>query len=280
MHQTLTEPGASVPHETHEPEAVWIRGLCKSYGETMALDGVNLTIRRGEVFGLLGPNGAGKTTLVEILEGHRTRDGGDISVLGFDPQERSQDFRDRIGVVLQEGGHIPTMTVIEAVRLFSAAYPRPLDALRVLELAGLADKAGARIGTLSGGQRRRLDFAVGIGGDPDVIFLDEPLWTPSSPTMRSTHRPSTVPSPSSSRPSSTKNAVTALRSSTTMPTLSIRRTVISPRVDSSLAPPGARVLRSAQPLAGQSRSYSSWRRIQTCHSSPSFRPFGARSRIP
>src|SRR4029453_1826018 len=96
MHQTLTEPGASVPHETHEPEAVWIRGLCKSYGETMALDGVNLTIRRGEVFGLLGPNGAGKTTLVEILEGHRTRDGGDISVLGFDPQERSQDFRDRI----------------------------------------------------------------------------------------------------------------------------------------------------------------------------------------
>jgi ABC-2 type transport system ATP-binding protein len=153
---------------------VVVRGLRKSYGENTVLDGVDLTIRFGEVFGLLGPNGAGKTTLVEILEGHRTREGGDVSVLGLDPQTRSQDFRDRIGVVLQEGDHIPTITVTEAVRLYSAAYPHPRDPREVVELVGLADKAKARIGTLSGGQRRRLDLALGIAGDPDLIFLDEP----------------------------------------------------------------------------------------------------------
>src|SRR5262245_9596345 len=151
-----------------------VRGLRKSYGGQAALAGVDLMIRRGEVFGLLGPNGAGKTTLVEILEGHRTRDGGEVSVLGFDPQGRSPAFREVIGVVLQEGDHIRTMTVTEAVRLYSAAYPHPREPREVVELVGLADKAGARIGTLSGGQRRRLDLALGIAGDPDLIFLDEP----------------------------------------------------------------------------------------------------------
>jgi ABC-2 type transport system ATP-binding protein len=171
--QTFVETTTSERHAS-PPGAVVVRGLRKSYGEVTALDGVDLTIRSGEVFGLLGPNGAGKTTLVEILEGHRARDGGAVSVLGFDPQTRSPGFRDRIGVVLQEGDHIPTTTVAEAVRLYAAAYPHPRDTREVVELVGLADKSNARIGTLSGGQRRRLDLALGIAGDPDLIFLDEP----------------------------------------------------------------------------------------------------------
>ena len=154
--------------------AVRARGVRKRYGATVALDGVDLTVEHGEVFGLLGPNGAGKTTLCEILEGHRLRDEGEVKVLGYDPADGRQEFRDRIGVVLQEAGHPPTMTVIEAVRVFSAAYPHPRQPEEVLELVGLSEKVKARIKTLSGGQRRRLDLALGIAGDPDLIFLDEP----------------------------------------------------------------------------------------------------------
>src|SRR5207342_2808000 len=128
----------------------------------------------GEVFGLLGPNGAGKTTIVEILEGHRRRTAGEVSVLGFDPEERDRPFRERIGIVPQEGGVDPVLTVGEVIDLYGAAYPhsRPVD--EVVELVGLEEKRNSRVETLSGGQRRRLDFAVGIVGDPDLVFLDEP----------------------------------------------------------------------------------------------------------
>jgi len=154
--------------------AVRVRGLRKTYGDIRALDGIDLTITHGEVVGLLGPNGAGKTTLVEILEGHRRRDAGEVSVLGYDPADGDQGFRDRIGIVLQDGGHAPVATVAEAVRVYSAAYPQPRPLGEVLELVGLTGKANEKIKTLSGGQRRRLDLALGIAGDPDLIFLDEP----------------------------------------------------------------------------------------------------------
>jgi ABC-2 type transport system ATP-binding protein len=154
--------------------AVQVRQLRKNYGSLEALAGVDIEIQRGEVFGLLGPNGAGKTTLVEILEGHRERDGGEVSVLGFDPADGARDFQERIGIVLQEEGLDPVLRVREAVELYSAAYPRPRDAEECIELVGLGEKRDARIETLSGGQRRRLDLALGIAGDPELIFLDEP----------------------------------------------------------------------------------------------------------
>ena len=157
-----------------EEPAVHVRGLRKSYGELEALRGVDLTVRRGEVLALLGPNGAGKTTLVEILEGHRRADAGEVSVLGHDPGRRERAFRERIGIVLQEGGLDQAITVREAVELYSAAYPHPRDADEVIELVGLTAKADDRAATLSGGQRRRLDLALGIAGDPELIFLDEP----------------------------------------------------------------------------------------------------------
>jgi ABC-2 type transport system ATP-binding protein len=150
------------------------RGVRKAYGANQALDGVDLAVRRGELLALLGPNGAGKTTLVEILEGHRRADAGDVRVLGHDPARRERAFLARIGIVLQEGGIDPAIQVREAVSLYGAAYPSPLPADDVLELVGLADCATARAETLSGGQRRRLDLALGIVGDPDLIFLDEP----------------------------------------------------------------------------------------------------------
>ena len=154
--------------------AVTVRGVRKSYGGVQALDGVDVTVRRGEVLALLGPNGAGKTTLVEILEGHRRADAGEIRVLGFDPAERERAFREQIGIVLQEEGIDAEITVREAIELYGAAYPEPRPADEVMELVGLADRAGVRAGTLSGGQRRRLDLALGICGDPELIFLDEP----------------------------------------------------------------------------------------------------------
>ena len=154
--------------------AVRVSGLKKSYGDVQALRGVDIEIRRGEVFGLLGPNGAGKTTLVEILEGHRKRDDGAVDVLGFDPSADEREFREFIGIVLQEEGLDPVLTVHEAVELYSAAYPRPRDPDECIDLVGLQEKRDARVETLSGGQRRRLDLALGIAGDPELIFLDEP----------------------------------------------------------------------------------------------------------
>ena len=131
-------------------------------------------VRQGELLALLGPNGAGKTTLVEILEGHRRADAGEVRVLGHDPAQRERAFLERIGIVLQEEGLDPNLNVGEAVALYSAAYPHPRPVDEVLELVGLAGRAGDRAATLSGGQRRRLDLALGIAGDPEVLFLDEP----------------------------------------------------------------------------------------------------------
>jgi ABC-2 type transport system ATP-binding protein len=156
------------------PPAIAIRGVRKAYGGVAALDGVDLSVRRGEVLALLGPNGAGKTTLVEILEGHRRADAGEVDVLGFDPARRERAFRERIGIVLQDAALEQELTVREAIELFAAPYPDPLPADEVAELVGLGEKLHSRTRTLSGGQRRRLDVAVGIAGDPELIFLDEP----------------------------------------------------------------------------------------------------------
>jgi ABC-2 type transport system ATP-binding protein len=154
--------------------AITVRGVRKSYRSVQALDGVDLTVRRGEVLALLGPNGAGKTTLTEILEGHRSADAGDIDVLGHDPARRERAFRERIGIVLQETGLEPTITVREAIELYGAAFPNPRPWDEVIDLVGLRESADKRSEALSGGQRRRLDLALGIAGDPELIFLDEP----------------------------------------------------------------------------------------------------------
>jgi ABC-2 type transport system ATP-binding protein len=154
--------------------AVIIRGLHKRYGELEAVAGIDLTIQRGEVFALLGPNGAGKTTTVEILEGHRRRSAGEVSVLGVDPETGGRALRERIGIVTQESGASLELTVDETIELYSAAYPRRLPVAEVVDLVGLEDSREARVRTLSGGQRRRLDLALAVAGDPDLLFLDEP----------------------------------------------------------------------------------------------------------
>jgi ABC-2 type transport system ATP-binding protein len=154
--------------------AIEVRDLVKRYGEFEAVRGIDIDVHRGEVFGLLGPNGAGKTTTVEILEGHRQRTGGEVSVLGDDPARRSIQLRRRIGIVLQAGGIYGHVTPREALRHWASFYPRPRDVEEVLELAGLEEKADVRSRKLSGGQLRRLDFALALVGDPDLIFLDEP----------------------------------------------------------------------------------------------------------
>ncbi len=154
--------------------AIEVRALRKRYGDYEAVRGIDISVRRGEVFGLLGPNGAGKTTTVEILEGYRTRTGGEVSVLGHDPAERSIALRRRIGIVLQSGGIYSHVTPREALTHWASFYPHPRDVDEVLALAGLQSKADERSRKLSGGQLRRLDFALALVGDPELIFLDEP----------------------------------------------------------------------------------------------------------
>jgi len=154
--------------------AIEVRGLRKSYGDFEALRGVDISVERGEVFGLLGPNGAGKTTTVEILEGYRERSGGDVSVLGYDPSSRSRALRQRIGIVLQAGALYGHLTAREALDHWASMYPQPRSVEEVLVLAGLQERADVRIRKLSGGQLRRLDFALALVGDPELIFLDEP----------------------------------------------------------------------------------------------------------
>jgi ABC-2 type transport system ATP-binding protein len=156
------------------PSAIEVRGLRKAYGDHEAVRGVDFTVARGEIFGLLGPNGAGKTTTVEILEGYRERSGGDVSVLGFDPGDRPRELRARVGIVLQSGGMYRFVTVREAVAHWATLYPHPRDVEETITLAGLQEKADARVRTLSGGQARRLDLALALVGDPELIFLDEP----------------------------------------------------------------------------------------------------------
>jgi ABC-2 type transport system ATP-binding protein len=154
--------------------AISVRGLRKSYGAVEALRGIDFDVARGEVFGLLGPNGAGKTSTVEILEGYRKRDGGDVDVIGFDPGKAERAFRERIGVVLQSSELWPNLTVREIHRLFAGYYERPRPIDEVIGLVGLAEKHGARVKTLSGGQKRRLDLGIALVGDPELVFLDEP----------------------------------------------------------------------------------------------------------
>ena len=154
-----------------------VKGLKKSYGDVHAVRGVDLEIAQGEIFSLLGPNGAGKTTTVEILEGFRTRDAGSVSVLGFDPQTRghaSREWRNRIGIVLQNSSDAGDLTVLETISHFSGYYSNPRKVDEVIHSVGLTEKADALIRNLSGGQRRRLDVALGIIGNPELLFLDEP----------------------------------------------------------------------------------------------------------
>jgi ABC-2 type transport system ATP-binding protein len=154
--------------------AVSVEGLRKSYGHLEALRGVSFEIRVGEVFSLLGPNGAGKTTTVEILEGYRHRDGGSVSVLGEDPERAGTEWRERIGVVLQSSAMYANLTVREILAAFAGYYRRARDVDEVIGLAGLEEKRDARVKSLSGGQKRRLDLGLALIGDPELLFLDEP----------------------------------------------------------------------------------------------------------
>ena len=153
---------------------VRVRGLRKSYGEVEAVRGIDLDVNQGEVFALLGPNGAGKTTTVEILEGYRTRTGGDVSVLGHDPERGGSALKACIGSVPQSSSGVRSLTARELVEMYSGYYPHPRPADETLELVGLSGQAGTRARRLSGGQRRRLELAIALGGDPELLFLDEP----------------------------------------------------------------------------------------------------------
>jgi ABC-2 type transport system ATP-binding protein len=154
--------------------AVEVEGLKKRYGALEAVRGISFTVAEGEVFALLGPNGAGKTTTVEILEGFRRRDGGRISVLGFDPASGDRRLKEQMGIVLQTAGVDQYLTVAETVDMFRGYYPAPRGRDEVIHLVGLEDKSSTRVTKLSGGQRRRLDVAIALAGDPRILFLDEP----------------------------------------------------------------------------------------------------------
>jgi ABC-2 type transport system ATP-binding protein len=151
-----------------------VRGLHKSYGDVDAVRGIDLHVDRGEVFALLGPNGAGKTTTVEILEGYRERTAGEVSVLNHDPAKGGVELKRRIGIVLQSTGVDPYLTVRETIDLYAGYYPSPRNADEVIDLVGLAEKRNTRVNKLSGGQQRRLDVAIALAGDPELLFLDEP----------------------------------------------------------------------------------------------------------
>jgi ABC-2 type transport system ATP-binding protein len=165
--------------------AIRVRGLRKAYAGAEALRGIDFEVLPGEVFGLLGPNGAGKTTTVEILEGYRPRDDGEVEVLGVDPWGSDAAHRERVGVVLQQSELPAVLTVREVHRIFAGYYHRPRDVDEVVELVGLTEKADARVKTLSGGQKRRLDLGVALVGDPELVFLDEPT-TGFDPSARRT----------------------------------------------------------------------------------------------
>jgi ABC-2 type transport system ATP-binding protein len=156
------------------PAAIQVRGLHKSYGAVHAVQGISFDVAEGEVFALLGPNGAGKTTTVEILEGFRARDSGSVSVFGFDPGKGQRSYRERLGIVLQDTAVDPFLTAAETVDLLGQGYRSPLPVDEALALVGLSEQRDTRVRKLSGGQRRRLDVAVGLAGDPSLLFLDEP----------------------------------------------------------------------------------------------------------
>ena len=154
--------------------AIVVRGLRKSYGDVEAVRGIDLTVSVGEIFALLGPNGAGKTTTVEILEGYRRQTAGEATVLGHDPARRERSLRERVGIVLQSTGIDPYLTVRETIDLYARYYPKPRDVDEVIDLVGLGEKRDTRVNKLSGGQQRRLDVAIALAGDPELLFLDEP----------------------------------------------------------------------------------------------------------
>ena len=158
----------------HDGAAIEVRGLTKSYDDVQAVRGIDLTVERGQIFALLGPNGAGKTTTVEILEGYRSRDGGTVKVLGYDPGRQRQPLKSQIGIVLQSTGVDRYLTVSETVTMYAGFYPHPRPVDEVIDLVGLTAKRDTRVLKLSGGQQRRLDVAVALAGNPDLLFLDEP----------------------------------------------------------------------------------------------------------